>query len=197
MYKKTLTMLFYLLLVASFSVAGCSRVISAKQTTPNSPPTVTNEPTASNSSPQKRFATLFEPETEWVKLAKTDKFKYWQIPEENTKYAIYNELLLNGIDPLQLMGGQLCFKEGIHMVPAVLSSTYKVSGSKIQIGKDEFVQIGEKFEFDNGVNKGNVSEIGMYSPEEKFPKEFINSPCFEGKKFTGGSIDIFYDSSSD
>lgn len=142
-------------------------------------------------------ATFFEPETEWVKIAETEKFQYWQIPEEYAKYAPHNEPLLNGLGELQVVKGQLCFNEGSHMVPVVLSSTYKVSESKIQIDKDEFVQIGEKFAYDNGNGKGNITQIDMYGPEEKFPKEFINSPCFEGKKFTGGSIDIFYDSSSD
>lgn len=183
MYKKTLTMLFYLLLVASFSVAGCSRVISAKQTTPNSPPTVTNEPTASNSSPQKRFATLFEPETEWVKLAKTDKFKYWQIPRENADKAVHLERAMGGMGEFVVREGQLCFNAKHEQVPAVLLSDYQVSSEKIQISKNDFVRLGEKFKYDNGNYIGNISLIGLHGSKEKIPQEFTDSPCFTGEKY--------------
>ena len=238
MYKKTSTMLFCLLLGVIFSVAGCSKSISAKQTTPNSSPIITNEPTASNSSPQKSLATFFEPETDWVKLAKTDKFKYWQIPEEYaekapgiepavggigeflikdghlcfnrgnsmvpavlfTEYLVSGEKIpeeyaekapgiepaVGGIGEFLIKDGHLCFNRGNSMVPAVLFTEYLVSGEKIQISKDDFIKLEEKFSYDNGRNKSNITLISLRDSKTKLPKEFINSPCFQGDLFSIG-----------
>ncbi|WP_279019250.1 hypothetical protein [Mobiluncus mulieris] len=186
MYKKTSTMLFCLLLGVIFSVAGCSKSISAKQTTPNSSPIITNEPTASNSSPQKSLATFFEPETDWVKLAKTDKFKYWQIPEEYAEKAPGIEPAVGGIGEFLIKDGHLCFNRGNSMVPAVLFTEYLVSGEKIQISKDDFIKLEEKFSYDNGRNKSNITLISLRDSKTKLPKEFINSPCFQGDLFSIG-----------
>ncbi|NMX03644.1 hypothetical protein [Mobiluncus mulieris] len=128
-------------------------------------------------------ATLFEPETEWVKLAKTDKFKYWQIPRENADKAVHLERAMGGTGEFVVREGQLCFNAKHEQVPAVLLSDYQVSSEKIQISKNDFVRLGEKFKYDNGNYIGNISLIGLHGSKEKIPQEFTDSPCFTGEKY--------------
>ncbi len=92
-------------------------------------------------------------------------------------------------------GGQLCFNAKHAQVPVVLLSDYKVSSEKIQISKNDFVRLGEKFKYDNGNYIGNISLIGLYGSKEKIPQEFTDSPCFKGEKYDGGMI-IFENSLS-
>ncbi|EEZ90154.1 hypothetical protein HMPREF0578_0058 [Mobiluncus mulieris 28-1] len=128
-------------------------------------------------------ATLFEPETEWVKHAKTDKFKYWQIPRENADKAVHLERAMGGTGEFVVREGQLCFNAKHEQVPAVLLSDYQVSSEKIQISKNDFVRLGEKFKYDNGNYIGNISLIGLHGSKEKIPQEFTDSPCFTGEKY--------------
>lgn len=135
-------------------------------------------------------ATFFEPETDWVELVKSDTFYYWQIPEEYADKAVILQPALGGMGEFSVQVNTLCFNIGNSSIPAVFPSRYKVTGTKIQISENEFVKVGDKFKYDNGSDKGNITLIGLHG-SKKMPKKFINSPCFQGTEYAGDMV-IFY-----